>query len=144
MAKRIRKPADVFAFEMLDDHNFWDDWKVWLDAVGLDSGARRKRATVFDSTRLAVEAAMEGLGLALGAPYLFTEQIASGRLVQPLDLVVPAGKAYWFVCRKGDAERPALRAWHDWLMSETAAQRDGYKRLAAPTAARAKRRGGAR
>jgi DNA-binding transcriptional LysR family regulator len=129
IAKKIRKPADVFGFEMLDDHNFWDDWKIWLGGAGLDAAAPRRRATVFDSTRLAVEAAMEGLGLAVGAPYLFDGQIASGRLVQPLDLVVPAGKAYWFVCRKADAERPTLKALCAWLLEETAPQRAAFARI---------------
>lgn len=129
IARRIRKPADLFDFEMLDDHNFWSDWKIWLAAAGLDTAAPRKRATVFDSTRLAVEAAMEGLGVALGAPYLFESQIASGRLVQPLDLVLPAGKAYWFVCRKADADRPTLKALRDWLLEETAPQRAAFARI---------------
>jgi len=128
IAKKIRKPADLFQFEMPDDHNFWDDWKTWLEAAGLDAAPRR-RATVYDSTRLAVEAAMEGLGLALGAPYLFESQIASGRLVQPLDLIVPAGKAYWFVCRKADADRPTLKAFRDWLLEETAPQRAAFARI---------------
>jgi DNA-binding transcriptional LysR family regulator len=132
IAKKIRKPADVFGFEMLDDHNFWDDWKIWLGGAGLDAAAPRRRATVFDSTRLAVEAAMEGLGLAVGAPYLFDSQIASGRLVQPLDLVVPAGKAYWFVCRKADAERPTLKALCAWLLEETAPQRAAFARIGKP------------
>ena len=132
IAKKIRKPADVFGFEMLDDHNFWDDWKIWLGGAGLDAAAPRRRATVFDSTRLAVEAAMEGLGLAVGAPYLFDSQIASGRLVQPLDLVVPTGKAYWFVCRKADAERPTLKALCAWLLEETAPQRAAFARIGKP------------
>jgi LysR family glycine cleavage system transcriptional activator len=75
---------------------------------------------------------MEGLGLAVGAPYLFDGQIASGRLVQPLDLVVPAGKAYWFVCRKADAERPTLKALCAWLLEETAPQRAAFARIGKP------------
>lgn len=128
VAKKIRKPADLFQFEMPDDHNFWDDWKVWLNAAGLDSAPRR-RATVYDSTRLAVEAAMEGHGVALGAPYLFERQIESGRLVQPLELIVPAGKAYWFVCRKADADRPTIKALLEWLLEETAPQRAAFARI---------------
>lgn len=130
IGRKIKRPRDVFAFELLDDHNFWDDWKMWLDAAGLDAASPRKRATVFDSTRLAVEAAMEGLGLALGAPFMFEAQIASGGLVQPLDLVVPAEKAYWFVCRDGDAERPAVKAFRDWLVELTAPQRAAFANIA--------------
>lgn len=118
-AKKIRKPADVFAHVLLDDHNFWDDWGIWLTEAGLDPKASRKSAAVFDSTRLAVEAAMEGLGIALGASFLFENEIKSGRLVAPLKATVPAGKSYWLVCSPRDAERPALAAFREWLLAET-------------------------
>ncbi len=124
LARKIKKPADIFGFKLLDDQNFWDDWAVWLIAAGLDPKAPRQRATVFDSTRLAVEAAMEGLGVALGAPFLFESEIKSGRLVQPLKLVVPAGKSYWLVCPKRDAERPNMLAFRQWLIEETRALRE--------------------
>ena len=139
IAKKIRRPADVLGFELLDDHSFWDDWQLWLQAIGLDAKSPRKRSTVFDSTRLAVEAAMEGLGLALGAPYMFATQIASGRLVQPLDVTVPAGKAYWFVCRKADTDRPTVKALRDWLVEETAPQRAAFARLTPPASLRSLR-----
>ena len=124
LARKIKKPTDVMNFKLLDDQNFWDDWAVWLVAAGLDPKAPRQRTTVFDSTRLAVEAAMEGLGVALGAPFLFESEIKSGRLVQPLKLVVPAGKSYWLVCPKRDAERPNMLAFRQWLVEETRALRE--------------------
>jgi DNA-binding transcriptional LysR family regulator len=123
-ARSIRKPADVLAHVLLDDHNFWDDWAIWLAAARLDPKAPRQRAAVFDSTRLAVEAAMEGLGLALGAPFLFENEIKSGRLVAPLKIVAPAGKSYWLVCAKRDADRPSLAAFRDWLLAETRTLRE--------------------
>ncbi|MCM0021679.1 MAG: transcriptional regulator GcvA [Tagaea sp.] len=119
VARKIKKPADVLAHKLPDDHNYWDDWAIWLKAAGLDPETPRSHSTIFDSTRLAVEAAMEGQGLALGAPFLFENEIKSGRLVAPLDLIVPAGKSYWLVCPKRDAERPVLAAFRHWLLAET-------------------------
>ena len=136
LAKRLRKPGDVLAQALLNDTDFWDDWRTWLVAAGVDANAPRKHAAVFDSTRLAVEAAMEGQGLALGAPYFFDAQIASGRLVQPFDLTVPTGRAYWFVCREGDSERPAFKAFRDWLFAEMAPQRAAFAALTPPTSPR--------
>jgi DNA-binding transcriptional LysR family regulator len=139
LAKRLRKPSDVFNHAMVNDTDFWDDWRTWLAAAGLDVNVPRKHAAVFDSTRLAVEAAMEGLGIALGAPYFFDSQIASGRLVQPFDLTIPTGRAYWFVCRAGDAERPAVKAFRDWLVEEMAPQRAAFARLTPPASPRSPR-----
>jgi DNA-binding transcriptional LysR family regulator len=124
VARKIKKPADVLAHKLPDDHNYWDDWAIWLKAAGLDPETPRKHSTIFDSTRLAVEAAMEGQGLALGAPFLFENEIKSGRLVAPLKLIVPAGKSYWLVCRKRDADRPTIVALRQWLLAETKALRE--------------------
>jgi DNA-binding transcriptional LysR family regulator len=124
VARKIKKPADVLAHKLPDDHNYWDDWAIWLKAAGLDPETPRQHSTIFDSTRLAVEAAMEGQGLALGAPFLFENEIKSGRLVAPLKLIVPAGKSYWLVCRKRDADRPTLAAFRQFLLEETKALRE--------------------
>ncbi|MBI1244891.1 MAG: transcriptional regulator GcvA [Alphaproteobacteria bacterium] len=120
LAKKIRKPADVMDHPLLDDNIVYDEWKTWCAAAGVGPCPARRRAATFDSTRVAVEAAMEGMGIAIGAPFLFAAQIASGRLVQPLPIVTPSGRAYWFVCRRQDIERPTIRALRDWLMEETA------------------------
>ncbi len=134
LARKIRKPADVLAHPLLDDHILYDEWGVWLAAAGIPVRQPRKRAAVFDSTRVAVEAAMEGMGIALGAPFLFSAEIASGRLVQPLPLVVPAGKSYWLVCRNQDVERPTVKAFRDWMLEETAELRAATTPPAAPRA----------
>ena len=42
---------------------------------------------------------------------------------------MPAGKAYWFVCCKADAERPTLKALLEWLLEETAPQRAAFARI---------------
>ena len=124
LAKHIRKPEDVLAHPLLDDHVAYDEWGAWLTAAGVTMRQPRKRAATFDSTRIALEAAMEGMGIALGDPFLFAGEIASGRLVRPLPIVVPAGRSYWFLCRKQDAERPTIKAFRDWILEETAELRE--------------------
>jgi DNA-binding transcriptional LysR family regulator len=70
---------------------------------------------------IAVEAAMEGAGVAVGPPHLFREELASGRLFQPFPQIVDSGKAWWFVCPPASAGRPKTRAFEDWLMEELSA-----------------------
>jgi DNA-binding transcriptional LysR family regulator len=67
---------------------------------------------------IAVEAAMEGAGVALGPPQLFREELASGRLFQPFPQIVDSGKAWWFVCPAASVSRPKTRAFEDWLIEE--------------------------
>jgi DNA-binding transcriptional LysR family regulator len=136
IAKKIRKAEDVMAHPLLDDNIVYDEWKTWCAVAGVGACPQRRRAATFDSTRVAVEAAMEGMGIAIGAPFLFQAEIASGRLVQPLPIVAPSGRSYWFVCRPQDAERPTIRALRDWLLDETAEWRAALTPPAAPRADR--------
>lgn len=67
------------------------EWPIWLRAVGLGD-FKPKRVLTFDSTMIAVEAAMEGAGVAVGPPQLFREELAEGRLFQPFEQIVDSGK----------------------------------------------------
>ena len=92
-----------------------------------------KRVLTFDSTMIAVEAAMEGAGVAVGPPQLFREELAEGRLFQPFDQIVDSGKAWWFVCPPASVNRPKTKAFEEWLVEELAAPqaRGGRPALAA-------------
>ena len=69
------------------DMTYDPEWSIWLRAVGLGD-FKPKRVLTFDSTMIAVEAAMEGAGVAVGPPQLFREELAEGRLFQPFPQIV--------------------------------------------------------
>lgn len=119
--QRLRKPEDIFNVPLLHEQ-YEHDWRTWFRAAGLSAG-QLKKGPIFDSTRVAIEAAIAGVGVACGAPSLFSAEIASGQLFQPFDLVVPNGKAYWLVCPEATAERPKIKAFREWLLEETARPR---------------------
>ncbi len=101
----------------LIDTAFLPEWPIWLEAMGLQS-LKPRQSMAFDSTKIAVEAAIEGAGVALGPPDLFREEIEEGRLFQPFPQVVESGKAWWFVCPATTAERPKIKAFRAWLDEE--------------------------
>jgi len=111
------------------------EWPIWLRAVGLGD-YKPKRLLTFDSTMIAVEAAMEGAGVAVGPPQLFREELAQGRLFQPFPQIVDSGKAWWFCCPPSSASRPKIRAFEDWLLEELAASSERGPRPAAVAARR--------
>jgi len=102
------------------DMTYDPEWSIWLRAVGLGD-FKPKRVLTFDSTMIAVEAAMEGAGVAVGPPQLFREELAEGRLYQPFPQIVDSGKAWWFVCPPSSSGRPKTRAFEDWLVEELSA-----------------------
>jgi DNA-binding transcriptional LysR family regulator len=118
LAERLRKPEDIFNVPLLHEQ-YEHDWRTWFRAAGLSVG-QLKKGPIFDSTRVAVEAAIAGIGVACGAPSLFSAELASGQLHQPFDLVVPNGKAYWLVSPEATAERPKIKALREWMLAEAA------------------------
>jgi DNA-binding transcriptional LysR family regulator len=116
--ERLRKPADILNVPLLHEQ-YEHDWRTWFRAAGLSVG-QLKKGPIFDSTRVAIEAAIAGVGVACGAPSLFSTEIATGQLHQPFDIVVPNGKSYWLVSPEATAERPKIKAFREWLLEETA------------------------
>jgi len=117
LARRLRKPADLADVALLDTDPE-PEWHVWLSRFGLEKMPLR-RGPSFDSTRICLEAAANGIGVALGDPMFAADQIAAGLLVQPFDLVATTGRAYWFVYPQPFAARPKIVAFRDWLVAET-------------------------
>jgi LysR family glycine cleavage system transcriptional activator len=70
-------------------------------------------------------AAMAGRGVSMLTPAFFREEIAAGRLIQPFDLLAPAGRAYYLVYPEGRRNSPKIRAFRDWILPATAAMRPG-------------------
>jgi LysR family transcriptional regulator of beta-lactamase len=114
IAQRLRTPADLANEKLLRSYRA-DDWSLWFEAAGL--APRAVRGPVFDSSRLMVEAAMQGAGVALAPASMFVRDLVAGRLVQPFDIEVQAG-SYWLTSQKGKAATPAMRAFNQWIVKE--------------------------
>ena len=117
IAQRVRTPADLANEKLLRSYRA-DDWALWFEAAGL--APRPVRGPVFDSSRLMVEAAIQGAGIALAPASMFERDLAASRLVQPFEIEVQAG-SYWLTSQKGKAATPAMRAFDQWIVKEAQA-----------------------
>ena len=102
--------------DMYDGESFWE---VWLEAAGV-TGIDAKRGARFSHAVLALEAAIDAVGVVASMPSLAAEELASGKLVMPFDLKVPLDSAYYLVCEPHAKTRPAVAAFRDWLIAEAA------------------------
>jgi LysR family transcriptional regulator, glycine cleavage system transcriptional activator len=89
----------------------WPDWPMWLLAAGV-TDVNPSRGIHFRETALAIQAAVEGQGVALGNTSLVSDDLAAGRLVRPFDLSMrgPARFAYHLVAPRATADRPLDKA----------------------------------
>ena len=112
-------PADLARHTLLhdDDHARWRMWLMAAEVADVDPG----RGPVFTDSSLTIQAAVAGQGVALARSALANADLASGRLVRPFDITVPAKYAYYMVTPEGGAAtRPKVVAFRDWLLAEVA------------------------
>jgi len=95
-------------------------WSDWFAAAGLPH-VEIARGLSFNSAEHALDAASEGAGVLLVTNILAYDLVRSGRLVIPVPLMLPSGRAYHLVRPKRARERPQVRAFVDWLKGEFAA-----------------------
>jgi LysR family glycine cleavage system transcriptional activator len=117
----LRVPADLKQHVLIHDNVRYDDgrslWDAWFEASGLPA-MDTSHGLRFSHAMLALEAAADGMGVAMGMPVLAATDLASGRLVAPLPLSLPLKFAYYIVSGSDTAERADVVAFRDWLFAE--------------------------
>lgn len=112
----LRKPADLKRFTLLHIGNFPDDWQVWLTAAGV-KGVDATRGVSFDFALAAYQAAMDGLGVALGRNPLVEPDLKAGRLVVPFEFKRSSEFAYYLIYPPEAIRRRKIKAFRDWVVS---------------------------
>ncbi|MFZ1468108.1 MAG: LysR family transcriptional regulator [Paracoccaceae bacterium] len=93
----------------------WTDWNDWLDAAGLVLPEATMRWKL-GSYRLCIEAAAQGLGVAMGWSWLLQDDLASGRLVVAHPLHFRAPSTYYLTMSGHRNQRPVARRVGQWLL----------------------------
>ena len=95
------------------------DWKSWLRAAGIDD-VDWQRGPRFNQSNFVLEAAANGLGLALAKASLVQGDLAAGRLVQIAATQTQIELAYFIVYPADRAGHPAAVAFRQWIAAEIA------------------------
>jgi len=95
----------------------WPDWSMWLISAGVD-GVDGSRGPRFSQASMAIQAAVEGHGVALVGAVLVEDDLAAGRLVNPFCLRAPVKFCYYLVCPPAAVQRQAVAAFREWLLAE--------------------------
>ena len=113
----LHQPADIAGHVLLGSETRPGDWADWLDRAGLSHRSEQRRR-IFDHFFVTLQAAIDGLGLAIGPLPVLQADIASGRLLTPFaDIVVP--RTGYVALVPFDANKtPALTNFENWLMAE--------------------------
>ncbi len=101
------------------DHDFEPNWDFWAREIGEPLPDFRRRRS-FAQANMVIQAAIEGLGIAMGRSTLVADALKNGTLVHPLDKPVVSQHAYWFVCSHEALNTKPVQAFRVWLHAEAA------------------------
>jgi LysR family glycine cleavage system transcriptional activator/LysR family transcriptional regulator of beta-lactamase len=115
IAKRLATPADLRNETLLQVAHQADDWPSWLRAAGLKLRPE-KRGPRFDNYALALQAAVDGLGVAIGLRPYVEDDLTAGRLVAPFTVAVPKDQAWYLIASPARRDDPSFAAFRTWLL----------------------------
>ncbi|MDQ7249315.1 transcriptional regulator GcvA [Dongia sedimenti] len=120
----LKEPRDLANFNLLSDTTWqaaqFDFWQQWLEHAGVTGLELKGGGFSFNYSNLLIQAAVDGLGVALGNTMLASDDLRAGRLVKPFDISVPLDTGYYVVYVRDALKRPKIRAFRDWVMDQVA------------------------
>ncbi|MGV2064581.1 MULTISPECIES: LysR substrate-binding domain-containing protein [Agrobacterium] len=119
LAETLKTPADLMEATLLRSYRA-DEWSNWFAAAGVTPAAQVNAGIVFDTSLGMMEAALQGLGVALAPPSMFSRHLASGAIIQPFPVTISLG-SYWLTRLQSKPPTPAMQAFSDWMFNSIGA-----------------------
>jgi DNA-binding transcriptional LysR family regulator len=116
----LRRPMQLVDVPLIQSNVSMIQWSDWFNAM-TNLRAPDRFAVRFDRAQMSIDAATQGLGVALESATLASQQLEKGLLlpVFGLDMSIPV-KAHFAVYPARHAKRPSVEAFLSWLHGEAA------------------------
>ena len=128
---RPRAPADLHDWPLLYDLGWDADWSYWFARQG-EPAPDLAQASGFRLYSMLIQAAVNGIGAAIGRPMLIAHELERRTLVPLFRRQAEAHERCCLITTAASGRRPEVQAFRRWILSE------------ARTAARATEDGGRR
>jgi|GEM_PF-5414403 LysR family glycine cleavage system transcriptional activator len=120
-AASIKTAADFAQISLIEDdwhvmRGILPEWKHWLASLGVaDSRLKVRR---FSDSDLAIQAALNGLGVTLIWQSLVADDLKAGRLIQVLNYRIPTDFSFQMVMPKNKTMLNKVAAFRAWLFEQ--------------------------
>ncbi|WP_171130931.1 MULTISPECIES: transcriptional regulator GcvA [unclassified Ruegeria] len=92
------------------------NWATWFRSVGVDF--EPKHGASFSHADHTIDAAVAGMGVALGRRSMIIKDLTEGLLVAPFKVAIETQGRFRFLCLPGAEKRPQIAAFRDWFVAE--------------------------
>jgi DNA-binding transcriptional LysR family regulator len=119
--QRLKRVEQLLDVTLIQSNVSVVQWSDWMGAFS-DKRAPERFTVRFDRAQMSLDAATQGLGVALESTTIAARHLADGRLKPPFgfDKSIRV-KAHFAVYPERHARRPAVEAFLAWIRSEAAA-----------------------
>jgi LysR family glycine cleavage system transcriptional activator len=113
MAKHLTAPDDLKRATLLRVTHAPDDWPRWFKGAGVPRIPVKGPA--FDYYGQALQAATDGVGVAVGIRPYVDDDLRAGRLVAPFAQSVPKGEQWYLIYHPSRRDEPSFTAFRRWI-----------------------------
>ncbi len=116
-AHPVQAPGDVLAHRLIEASTNTTNWDEWFSRAALP----RPEASAFlrfEEMFFSLQAAMDGLGIALVPLTLVTDDLAAGQLAIPLTAPTVRGRDYAYAISPSARSQPLALAFGEWLVEQ--------------------------
>lgn len=122
VARQLRRLQDLRKVTGIVVAHLAEQWTWWSGATGSKSLVRCGSEVSFGSSSMAVQAALDGVGVAVAQIHYVSDALAARRLVAPFGIPAQRYESWYLAHRPIRSQEPALGWFRDWLRSESARQ----------------------
>lgn len=114
---QLSSVADLARAPLISYSFMTDTWLRFAEALQLDTLSVDSGLT-FNNYDIAIQAAEQGMGVAMGLLELEQQPLKQGTLVKPFDVRFPMKEGLYLVYRTEDRERPEINAFCQWFQQQ--------------------------
>ncbi|NYT57037.1 LysR family transcriptional regulator [Eoetvoesia caeni] len=129
IAASLLHPRDLRAATLIVVSHLREQWTWLFEAIGLSAPIQPANHVSFESSVMAIQAALDGVGVAVAQLPYVSEALVAGRLVTLFPIVDRKYEGWYLAYRPIREKDPALLAFRNWLHGEAELQRQVHKRL---------------
>ncbi len=116
-APNARYPESLLRQSLLVSRYRRTDWDEWLKGADLEDVAREGARMTFSTNLLCWQAAVDGVGIAIGQTALIRQELEDGRLVAPFARPLARHEGYYLLRPRRQREFRNMSIFRDWLLA---------------------------
>lgn len=115
-------PQALLRTRLLISHYRPRDWQAWARLCRYEKEIDGTESMRFSSSVLTWQAAIDGLGIAIGQTALLADDLHNDKLIAPFHLPIKTGASYYLVRPQLQRQSRKVTAFRDWMLEQIAAE----------------------